>query len=555
MKILNLRIISPNKKTIQDIKFNESGISIILADIKRKEDTKETINSLGKTLLLKMIDYLYGSDIDKTYFKEEINEYIIEGTIEQDNRIFNCKRVIGDSGKNIINNQKYTHEEYKSFFSINRSFLDKQVFLEEKKSLISPRQHPGLNDYLDVLTLLNFKNIDEDLKDIYETQDFIKNLKKNRESLMSLYNLNLLSDLEEEIFLIDKRTNEYQEKLNEVTHKVDNIQIVDMKEDVLEEFVRQNNDFKKTKRDIELVKIEKKRLENFIEESNNNNVTSKDVIAIYEQAKIEIPDMVKKEINKVQKFHEKVYLERKTYLEEQIVQLDQSYDKLEDELEEISSKVDYLGGIISENKAYKEAISYYEKFTKELNDLRFRQGQLFQLKEIKEKIDKNSNELTEKFEKAKLALDENKILIDRYRDFIYDFVNLIYTDDVSAYFGMKIRDRHLTRRPITVELNLRGDTGEGRGNVRKLLIDYLIFNFNERLDILIQDSSCYNGIDPRQVAGMLNELNKLAKVNNKQAIISLNKYQVDDNDDTDKFLKENSVIILSEDENLLNISF
>ena len=49
MKILNLKILSPDKKIIRDIDFQETGISIILADIKKKDDAKETINICSKS--------------------------------------------------------------------------------------------------------------------------------------------------------------------------------------------------------------------------------------------------------------------------------------------------------------------------------------------------------------------------------------------------------------------------------------------------------------------------------------------------------------------------
>ncbi len=555
MKILNLKIFSPDKKIIRNINFKESGISIILADIKRKEDTKETINSLGKTLLLKMIDYLYGANNDKAYFKEEINNYIIEGILKQNDEYYLCSRTIGDPEKNTINDRTYTLNEYKTFFSINRRFLDKQIFLEEKNSLISPRQNPDCNDYLDFLTLLNLKDVGEKASEIYKTQDLISGLKDSRKLLMNSYNLNKLSELEEEIFLLDKKVEEYEEKLKDVTEKIENIQILDLKEDVFEEFTVQNTHLKKIKRNMELIKIEKIRLERFIEESNKTDIKSEDVIAIYNQAKIEIPDMVKREIQKVQEFHEKVYLERKAYLLNQIIELGKSYEELEIEFKEVADRVDGLGKLISENKAYKEAILYYEKFTKELNDLKFRQGQLFQLKDTQSKIDNNSNKLTKKFEETKTILDNEKNLIDIYTNFIYEFVQSIYTEEVSAFFDISIKGRHLTRRPIELELKLRGDTGEGVGNVRKLLIDYLIFYYNDELEILIQDSSCYNGIDPRQVASMIKELDMLAKKSDKQAIISLNKYQIAYNKDNEEFLKKNSSIVLSENDNLLGFSF
>lgn len=41
---------------------------------------------------------------------------------------------------------------------------------------------------------------------------------------------------------------------------------------------------------------------------------------------------------------------------------------------------------------------------------------------------------------------------------------------------------------------------------------------------MIHDSSCYSGIDPRQVNGLLSMLDEIANYSNKQIIISINKY-------------------------------
>lgn len=72
-------------------------------------------------------------------------------------------------------------------------------------------------------------------------------------------------------------------------------------------------------------------------------------------------------------------------------------------------------------------------------------------------------------------------------------------------------------------------------------------------DILILDSSCFNGIDPRQVSGLLATIKKVCIENNKQAIISINKYQI--TNDYISNINENNCLNLSEDEKLLYISF
>jgi uncharacterized protein YydD (DUF2326 family) len=60
MKILELKIKNSSGEIIRDIEFSEIGISFIFGDILEPKNLGGTINSLGKTLLLKCIDYIFG---------------------------------------------------------------------------------------------------------------------------------------------------------------------------------------------------------------------------------------------------------------------------------------------------------------------------------------------------------------------------------------------------------------------------------------------------------------------------------------------------------------
>lgn len=80
----------------------------------------------------------------------------------------------------------------------------------------------------------------------------------------------------------------------------------------------------------------------------------------------------------------------------------------------------------------------------------------------------------------------------------------------------------------------------------------LLFNFNTSSNVIIIDSSCFNGIDPRQVSGLLSSLQSICKSQNKQAIISINKYQVT-NEFVDNY--ESGMLELSEDNKLLKFSY
>lgn len=555
MKIENLKIKTPEHKLKRDIEFNLSGISIVLANIE-KDDNKETINSLGKTLFLKMIDYIFGSNYKKNYFKEEIEGYILEGTLCENNNQYEILRVISEKKNKIIfNNKELGVGEYKDLFSINRSYLDKQIHLYEKNSLISPRENPNCNDYITVLNLLGLDDLSKEIKDIYQIQDEIKNLKKNKNSLLELTSIMSDNDLEEEVYLVDRSVNEYEYKIKDVSKDIESIQTSELKQEVYDKYTEKNIEFKKIKNQINRNQIEIERMNRFIDESSKFDISSQDLHMAYKKAKIELPDYVIKSIEEAEDFHKKVFLDRKEYLSKQVIILEEKNKVLKTELLELSEEIDTLGDTISENKAYKESVLIYNNYINEFNELKYRQGQLSELKNITNRISELVKMLSNKFESSRNVLKSNESIIKEYQDFIYDFVKRIYADDVDAFFNISINKTHQKNRPLKIELNLRGDTGEGLGNVKKLLIDYLIFRYNEDLEIMVQDSSCYNGIDPRQVSTMIKELNKLAKSINKQAILSLNKYQLTDDEDINELLMKNSVLTLSEDDNLLGFDF
>lgn len=115
----------------------------------------------------------------------------------------------------------------------------------------------------------------------------------------------------------------------------------------------------------------------------------------------------------------------------------------------------------------------------------------------------------------------------------------------------------ITIRPLKFVLNMRGETGGGISEVRKNMFDYLVFRSNHELDYMIQDSSCYNGINPRQVTNMLIELNQIAETTDKQAIVAINEYQlyVSRRDIIETFFDGDFGIKLDEEDKLLKMNF
>jgi len=556
MKILKLIIKSPVGEIIQTIPFHEKGISFIYGDIKEPENKGATINSLGKTLLIKMIDYIFGANEDSSIMKNEIANYVLLATVKFQDEEHTVKRIIGNSSEIQVDGKKHTLGEYKEFFGVERRLYDKQLLVTKKASELSQnQQRPTKNDYTDFLRMLELDNLVDVISNIYDSQDAIKKYKESKKELVSFYGDIDLKQINEEIYFVDKEIKRLSEELVVISNKIKNIEISEVQQNVIEEYSLKSSNLKQIKKQIERDKLEHKRLEEFVESSNKIDIKSEHILAIYEKTKQEIPEMVKRTLEEVEQFHQKVFEERRAFLGTKITDIKNSISQQEIALFKMALDVDKLGHIISVNQVYQESLAIYEKHNNDLQNLKFREGKLSQIKDIDEKIKEQDNQLTEDFKRANDSLNQYSKLVKKYRDYINELTEKIYSMDVSTYFNIEIIKKHTKNRPVKVDLTMRGDTGEGVGEVKKCLIDYLLFNFNSFLEILVQDSACFNGIDPRQVSNMIYLADEIAKNANKQALIAINKYQLNEHSKMIEYVLSNSSIVLSENEKLLKFDF
>ena len=55
MKILKVEIYSPDREKLREVNFNENGLSVIYGDVEKPKKNNEPSNSIGKTILLKVM--------------------------------------------------------------------------------------------------------------------------------------------------------------------------------------------------------------------------------------------------------------------------------------------------------------------------------------------------------------------------------------------------------------------------------------------------------------------------------------------------------------------
>ena len=548
MKILKVEIYSPEHEKLREVEFNENGLSVIYGEVEKPKDNNETSNSIGKTVLLKIINIILGAKNSGKDTIKGLEDYTIKAVVKYKDINYDVDIVIGDSKSYHINDEKYQFAKYKEFFNLDRLMYNKQINLDKRKGLISSiSKTPNKDDISAILRLLYL----DDIQLIFKK---IKKLQENIE-LINKYNNNYKDDmsaLEKGKFTYEMKKKQLDDEINSLNNRIQDLKISKDIDDI--SIKRSNLDYsikdKREKYQINDRKIAK--YEEVINDSNNE-ITFDEVKRVYNSAKVEIPEMIKKELTEIELFYDDLIKDKNEIYINQIAELKAKNKTLINEIKNESLELDELSKIIAENDSFKEAIKIYDNKSKEklnietkISEITGKLSQINSTKEIKGNIDKYYIDLNEKFD-----LYSSKI--NSYREFIYNIVEKIYGDERNPYLSINIADGSYKYKalPVKIELSIDGDSGEGIGAAKYLLFDYLIMNYNKYIDILIEDSACFEGIDRRQIANILKEGIELSTNNNKQFIVSLNNYLINNYDD----IKDNIVIKLSESDTLLNRKF
>lgn len=554
MKISNLKIYKSDSTLIRNIDFNLNGLSFIFGDIEKPTDDKESTNKLGKTLLLRFIDYLYGANEDKRAVKEKIQGYRIVGTIIHGNDTFIVERVLGKSTFTINGDSTIGVEEYKQKFNISRDLIRKQILLDSRKDIIAEQSYNATANEIETsLELL-------DLKDILVLFTEIKNLKKeieksndSKNQLIKLLEVNKKA-VDNEIFKNQKEIQRLNQELEKVNLKLPTLSLSEDKE----LYQRKYNQISFETKDYNSKKFslisEKKSLKEFLRELDDSTINEEMIRKIYDQSKFELKDYILRELKEVEEFYKSIIKDRRKFMEQRVKKIDTELDELEKSIDSNKSEMDSISKMLSDNDAYKSAILMTSTLNHQLQSHKVKEGRFEHINKLKEEIaikESKVSELNGEISKHRLKQEQ---VITKFARFMYEAVARLYKNDVTSQFEIKSHDNPLKRNPISINFEIQGSTSGGVDQVQNALIDYLFFVNNKKYEILVQDSKCFDGIDYRQVEGLIKILTDILKTINKQAIISINKYQVTD-EEMINYIKENSAIILSETDKLLKFDF
>jgi len=509
---------------IREIHFHK-GINLIVDETKSKDKT-ESGNSVGKTTVLRLIDFCLDGDGSNIYKDPEFkntnkkietflkdNNVLITLTLQEDIENDNSRKIIIEKNflsykKKIqkINGEHYSNDNFsKELKYLIFDSTDKQPSLKQLKSKNIRDEKNKLTQTIRVLS----QNVTTDV--LYESLHlfwFGINVDTSKDKLVRDKNIeeklqtrlrkeSNLSQINQSLIIINKEI----EALNK---RKDLFDINEKYEDELQKLNTIKANINTVSTNLSQLELRKELiLESKVEfEKDVANVNTEQIKRMYEKAKSFIPD-IQKTFEETISFHNKMIHQKVAYITEEL-------PLLENEIRQIKRN---LGSLISQEKSLSEslnksgAVEDLQIIIKDLNIYHEKKGNFEEQKRLWEKSNENLENINEKLKiinEKILSKDEliNK-RIEEFNSYFSDISSrldgvhsLLSADNESGIYKFKID-------------NIEGNPGTGSKKSQMASFDLAYIKFADALGIpclhfILQDQ--IENVHSNQISNLLTEI-------------------------------------------------
>ena len=527
---MKLKSLSANHSSFHTIIFNE-GLNIIVGKqaSPHNENDGNTYNGVGKSFVLHLIHFCLGANkIDS--LSKNLPDWEFTLTFEVDGNEYSATRSTNKQDK-----IKFCGEE------INLKVM-KERMLELCFEISSPPKYmtwnslfsrfvrryrmsyfsfdtffPKEKDYSKLLNTFFLLGIDTTLilkkKELRDKQIDTKTTEKaiKKDPFFKQYYLGA-NDAELDLAELKYRINELEKQISEF--KISNN---------YHELEKEAND-----KSYERKMLENKRvlISNYIkniEDSFKETVQAneEDAIKIYEFANVEIPEMIKKNIQEVLEFHRKQVLARTIRLKKELRKQQIALNEVEMKISIVGNRMDELLGYLNSHGALEEYVS----LTKQLSDLKSEMNRIYEYQKILKSYKDIELEIKASFitqdKETDEYLEKIKAVTDNLRSVYWEFAKQFYPKKRSGLL-IKNNSGENTLR-YTLDARIEDDSSDGVNEVRLFCFDLLMLMCRKsKIRFLAHDSRLFANMDPRQREMLFRIVYEVTQSGEFQYICSIN---------------------------------
>lgn len=527
MKLLSLRA---NQPSFHPVIFKD-GVNIIVGRqvAPHTENDGNTYNGVGKSLILHLIHFCLGANKIDSFSKKlsgweftlkfEINgtEYYSARKTDEQNKIDFCGEpltVTALRGKllelcfGLTNSPK--HMTWTTLFS---------RFARRYRSCYSTFDSyvPKEGDYSKILNNCYLLGIDTDLiigkKELRDKQSAALTTEKaiKNDPLFRQYYLGK-HDAELDVADLEYRIKELEREISEF---------------------KVSNNYHELEKEADEKSYQKKKLENKrllisnyiknIEEAFKETAEVKEekLLKIYEAANVEIPSMVKKNIDDVLQFHNGLIASRNTRLRKELTKQKAELKSIDEDILRLGQRMDELLDYLNSHGALEE----YVALTKQLSSLR---NELNRIQEYQK--------ILKAYRDTELDIKASLIAADKETD-QYIAQESSYLSDLRTKYGNYAKKFYPKKRSglviknnsgenmlrFNLEARIEDDSSDGVNEVRMFCFDLLLLiHQKSNMNFMFHDSRLFANMDPRQREMVFRIVNEICIHNDFQYICSIN---------------------------------
>jgi len=562
------QVIIQNKNTIiRDILFHK-GINLIVDETSVGGSQQDTGNNVGKTTVLRLVDYCFGADGKNIYqdteFKKQPNTKIenflkdneiiitvvlvdtLEGvekhrlTIRK-NFLLRNKKLQELNGENIPDNKEFDKALKKEIFNSDvakptfRQIISKNIRDEKNKmanivKLLHTTTRPEEYEAL----FLFWLGIDTDShnqkellsKEKTREENFQKRLKKEGE----------LSLIEQQLILLNEKINELNNRKNKFNLNENYVTDVDKLNDIKSKLNRSSTELSRLEIRKDLIDESKEDLE-----QEYTQIDTSQIEALYEKAKSLISN-IQVSFEDTVKFHNDLISEKLEYITKELPEIEQQIRKIKSEIIVFRKDEDTLTETLNKSALVED----FEKTILDLNKQFERKGNLEEQKRLwlysQEKlveIDRNLNEINLGISSKDSQIQNRITEFNKYfsvmSDRLYGETYLLSSQKNEKGYEL-------------IVTNLEGNPSTGKKKGQIAAFDFAYIEFADRLDI-----ECLHFIMHDQLETIHdNQLNTIVEVSNSingQYIVPILRDKIPSKIDISEF----EVLSLSQDDKLFRL--
>ncbi|WP_428055552.1 DUF2326 domain-containing protein [Candidatus Avelusimicrobium fimicolum] len=553
--------LSANRSSFKTIVF-KPGINIILGKMV-SQDSQDTYNGVGKTLLLRLIHFCLGSQPDET-LKKDLAGWTFTLQFEINDIPYSVTRGIDCQGKVLFCGREISLEEY-------TRILGEQLFLLEdkipyltfrnlvKRFLRLSREGYNSFDVVDIgdvrqptnSEVANAYLLGLDVDCIHNKSQIVQDIKKIRAKEKELKNDEVIKE-----FFCNGRDEKngqirLQQQIKELEKKISNLDIAEHHNSLKEQADAMSDRMYNLENELSKI-IEKI---NQISTSLNiqTYITLEDITRIYNEAKSKMGDWLSEDLQAVERFHQQIIDKRKERLLKEKESLDKQRRIKLEEIKRIGQDRDQLlkfisqGGAFDEFNAINQCLGSLKNSLEKLNS--FKRLSAFY---VNKRIDLEHRAVQEN-EETQMSLKDRSDSIEEKQEFFSTLVKRFYGVDVLSGIQIASEGSLAAKKRYHIDAVIESDSSDGISAVKIFCYDLMILllSSNNRMKCMFHDSRIFGDMDHRQITTLFEILYE--KIDStRQYIVTINDDKILllqkrlDKDAFQKIIKNNIIQELSD---------